>query len=172
MSRKNKDGRRVRVIESGLTEPDWIVDGMLGPAGTSTGELKLAGNYLMQTEKYSIATRDILTLKAAYRLGDELKQDGYWVSTIPNKSQANVYTLCQKLVRVSLVPPICALRLQQTLYYACKSISKEEFIVIINCLRARKLVDVPEDEPKLCGRLDIPSSAYLFVKFGIAGSAS
>ena len=67
-------------------------------AGTSTGELKLVGNYSMQSEKYSIAARDILTLKYGYRLGDEFKQAGYWVSIVPNKPQANVYTLCQKLV--------------------------------------------------------------------------
>ena len=59
----------------------------------SAGELELVRNYSMQTEKYSNTATNIFTLKAGYRIGDGLKQAGYWVSTVPNQLQAPAVTL-------------------------------------------------------------------------------
>ena len=61
--------------------------------GTSTRELELVRNYSMQTEKYSNTATYIFTLKARYRLENELKQAGHWVTTVPNQPQAPAVTL-------------------------------------------------------------------------------
>ncbi|PWA95257.1 hypothetical protein CTI12_AA052060 [Artemisia annua] len=68
----------------------------------SCGEKNLYGNaldcrmdvgYVLLKE----ASSSLIGLLMDCGPADELKQAGYWVSTIPNKPQANVYTLCQKL---------------------------------------------------------------------------
>ncbi|XP_021901732.1 uncharacterized protein LOC110817489 [Carica papaya] len=50
--------------------------------------VQLVAKYSMKMEKYKNVSRDILTPKVGYCLGDELKRAGFWIRTVSAKPQA------------------------------------------------------------------------------------